>query len=99
MDDVRPPILTFCSQLLRKSSLQVHSELPKPRLLSLCISLWGMTVLNAERKSTNSNLTVLGWSRRVRAVWSVVLTASSVDLVARQANWCGSRSAGTADVM
>ena len=56
-------------------------------------------MLNAERKSTNSNLTVLGWSRRVRAVWSVVLTASSVDLVARQANWCGSRSAGTADVM
>ena len=39
VDDVRPPVLTFCGLLLRKSSIQVHSELPKPRLLSLRISL------------------------------------------------------------
>ena len=45
-------------------------------------------MLNAELKSTNSTLTyVLGWSRCVRAVWSAVLTASSVDPFARLANW------------
>ena len=42
---------------------------------------WGMTLLNAELQSTNSTLMyVLCWSRCVRTVWSVVLTASSVDL-------------------
>ena len=34
-DDVRPPILMFCGLLLRKSSIQVDSKLPKPSLLSL----------------------------------------------------------------
>ena len=78
VDDVRPPILTFCGLLLSKSSIHVHSELSRPRLLSLWVSLWGVTMLNAELKSTNSTLTyVLGWSRCVRAV----LTASSVHLL------------------
>ena len=60
--------------LLRKSSIHMHSELSRPRLLTLR----GVTVLNAQLKSTNSTLTyVLGWSRCVRAV----LTASSVHLL------------------
>ena len=42
--DVRPPILTFCGK-------------SKPRLFSLWISLWGVTMLNAELNSTNSTLT------------------------------------------
>ena len=57
VNDVQPPILMFCG--LRKSSIHVHSELPMPRLLSLWISLWGMTMLNAELKSTNSTLTYM----------------------------------------
>ena len=57
VDDVWPPILRFCGLVLRKPSIHVHSELSKPRLLSLR----RMTVLNAELKSTNSVLTyVLG---------------------------------------
>lgn len=35
VDDVQLPVLKFCCLLLRKSSIHVRSELPKPRLLSL----------------------------------------------------------------
>lgn len=80
VDDVLSPILTTCGLLVKKSLIHEHSEVGRPKLRSLCTSLWGIIVLNAELKSTNSLLTyVLDSSRWDRAVWSAMVTASSVD--------------------
>ncbi len=78
------PILMWWGLLFGKSKIQVHSELPGPGLLSFCTSLWGIIVLNAELKSTNSILTYVSlWSRCARTVWGDVIIASSVDLFVR----------------
>lgn len=46
VEEVWSPTLTSRGLLLRKSVIQVHSELPSPRLLSF----WGRTVLKAGPK-------------------------------------------------
>ena len=83
--------------LLRKSDIQKHSELLKPKSLCFWISLYGSIVLIAELKSTNSILTYVFWSSRcVCAEWRAVGTALSVHLLVWYSNWCLSRSAGVA---
>ncbi|KAM3870190.1 protection of telomeres protein 1 [Diretmus argenteus] len=55
--DVLPPTRTACGLPVRKSNNQLHSEVFTPSRSSLCISCWGMMVLNAELKSMKSILT------------------------------------------
>lgn len=50
------PDLTCWGLLVRKSMIQLQMELQIQRSTSLVISLEGVTVLNAELKSTNSIL-------------------------------------------
>ena len=53
--DVKFPTLAICDLLQKKSRIKVHNELPpRLKLLSFCTSLWGMIVLKAELKSTNT---------------------------------------------
>ena len=81
VDEVWGPILTLCGLFQRKSSIHVHRELLRPRLLSFVTSLCGMMVLNVELKSTNSILAyVLLLSRCVSAVCRAVITASSTSV-------------------
>src|SRR4029434_6274585 len=75
------PILTTWGLLVRKSRIQLHRGVLRPRLLSLGTSLAGTIVLNAELQSTNSILTyVLPFPRWERVVCVVRAMASSVDL-------------------
>ena len=84
VEEERLPNLTAWGLLVRKSIIQLQTELLMPSWLSLEISLEGITVLNAELKSINSILTyVLGLSRWVNARRSTVEIASSVDRLRR----------------
>lgn len=76
---------------VRKSMTHKHRKEPRPRLISLLTSLWGMTMLNAELKSTHNILTELSLEC-VRMVWRAVLMVSYVEWFARYAKWCKSRS-------
>lgn len=57
VDYVLSPILTTYGLLVKTSLIHEHGEMGRPNLRSLCTSLWGITVLNAELKLTNSILT------------------------------------------
>ena len=88
VQEERLPHLTAWGLLVRKSIIQLQSELLMPSWLSLEISLEGITVVNAELKSINSILTyVLGLSRWVSARWSTVEIASSGDTGPVKAGW------------
>lgn len=54
VEEVWSPVLTLWGLFLRKSGILVHRELPRPMLLNFQTSLWGISVLKGEQKSTNS---------------------------------------------
>ena len=51
------PIRTVLGLPVRKSRIQVQSDVFRPSKLSFLVRCWGMIVLNAELKSMNSILT------------------------------------------
>lgn len=57
LEEVFFPILTHCGLLVRKSMSHKQRDVPRPRLHSLLISLWGITMSKMKLNSTNTILT------------------------------------------
>lgn len=80
VEDMFSPTLICWGQSMRKYMSHAHWEGLRPTLYNLVTSLWGVTVLHAEQKSTRNIFAyVSGVSRSVRVTGTAVEIVSFIE--------------------